>query len=94
MQIDAVRDALTVRVGSTFRDGDVERLEEAVAVLGPFSRLTIDFGAARQCDDAVLVRLARMLGGLVRGEVAVRGLTHHQWKLLTYLGIHPGSTQA
>lgn len=90
MQIDAVRDALHVRVGTTLRAGDVTRLQEAMAVLGPFSHLTIDFGEVRQCDDATLVRFARMLVEVARGEVAVRGLTHHQWKLLTYLGLNPG----
>ena len=87
MRIDAVRDALDVRVGQTFRDGDAARLEEAVAALGPFSRVTIDFAAARECEDAAVVRLARMLLGLSKGEVSVRGLTLHHWKLLTYLQI-------
>lgn len=88
MQVDAVRDALTIRVGSTFGAPDVLRLEEAVNALGPFSRLTIDFVGARECDDAALVYLARVLAGIPDGEVNVRGLTTHQWRLLTYVGIH------
>ncbi len=88
MQVDAVRDALTVRVGSTFGAPDVMRLEKTVNALGPFSRLTIDFVAARECDDAALVYLARVLAGIEDGEVTVRGLTTHQWRLLTYMGVH------
>ncbi len=88
MRVEAVRDALTVRVGSTFGAPDVMRLEEAVNALGPFSRLTIDFVAARECDDAALVYLARVLACIQDGEVTVRGLTTHQWRLLTYVGVH------
>jgi len=87
MQIDAVRDTISVRIGATFGAPDVSRLDDAVAALGPFSRLTIDFAAVRQCDDAALARLASALVSLPKGEVTIRGLTVHQWRLLTYLGI-------
>lgn len=87
MQIDAVRDALRVRIGPRFDAVEVARLEEAVAALGPFSRLSIDFTAVRQSDDAALARLARSLTSFERGEVALRGLTRHQFRLLTYLGV-------
>lgn len=87
MQIDAVRDTLSVRVGATFGAPDVARLQEAVEALGPFSRLTIEFAAVRQCDDAALARLAGTLGSFARGEVTLRGLTIRQWRLLTYLGV-------
>lgn len=87
MQVDAAHDELRVRIGSTFRDPDVVRLEEAVTVLGPFSRLTIDFTAARQCDDAALVRLASVLACVPSGQIAVRGLALHAWRLLTHLAV-------
>ena len=89
MQIEAVRDAIDVRVGSRFGAPDVRRVQDAVAALGPCSRLTIDFTAARECDDAALVLLASMLGCLSHGEVAVKGLSRHHWRLLTYLGLFP-----
>lgn len=88
MQIDAIRDELRVRVGSTFGDPEVARVREAVAALGPFSHLTIDFAAVRMCEDAALARLADALRSFERGEVQLRGLTVHQWRLLTYLGTH------
>lgn len=90
MQIDAIRDALDVRVGRTFGASDVRRLQETIEVLGPFARLTIDFGAVRQCDDAALARFASLLAWVPGAQISVRGLTLHQWRLLTYLGVHPG----
>lgn len=90
MQIDAVRDALRVRIGPRFGATEVARLEEAVAALGPFSSLTIDFTAVRQSEDAALARLAGALACFERGEVALRGLTRHQSRLLTYLGVDLG----
>jgi anti-anti-sigma regulatory factor len=86
MQIDAVCDELRVQVGSTFGAPEATRVQEALAALGPFSHLTIDFTAVRQCDDAALARLAHTLQS-VRGEVHLRGLTNHQWRLLTHLGV-------
>jgi hypothetical protein len=87
MQIDAVRDTMNVRMGATFGAPDVTRLDEAVAALGPFSRLTIDFGGVRQCDDAALARLASALVSFPKVEVTIRGLTTHQSRLLGYLGL-------
>lgn len=87
MLIDAVRDTLRVRMGATFGAPDVTRVEEAVEALGPFSHLTIDFAAVRQCDDASLARLVRSLLPSARGALTLRGLTLHQWRLLARLGI-------
>jgi hypothetical protein len=94
MQIDAVGEALDVRVESTFRASDVMLLQNTVAALVPFSRLTIDFSAVRQCDDAALADLARVLVCLPKGEVAIRGLTAHQSRLLTYLKLNPNRPDA
>lgn len=88
MQIDADRDELRVRVGSTFGAPEAARVQEAVTDLGPFSHLTIDFAAVRRCDDAALARLADALRAFARAEVQLHGLTVHQWRLLTYLGLH------
>ncbi len=87
MQIDAVPDSLSVHVGRTFGASDVERLREAFVAFGPFSLLDIDFAGVRQCDDSALARLASALMGFDRGVVRLRGLTVHQWRLLTYLGL-------
>jgi hypothetical protein len=88
MQIDARSGgAIEVRVGAAFRALDVVRIRDALAALGPFSRLTVDFGATRQCDDVALVDLARMLSILSRGEVSLNGLTLHQSRLLNHVGL-------
>lgn len=87
MQIDAVSDSLTVHVGQTFSAPDVEKLQEAFAALGPCSHLEIDFADVRQCDDAALARLAGALMTFEHGAVKLRGLTPHQWRMLTYMGI-------
>lgn len=89
MQIDAGGDAIDVQVGPKFGAPDVRRVQEAVAALGPCSRLTIDFSAVRECDDAALVLLAGMLDCLSHGDVDVKGLSRHQLRLLTYLGLSP-----
>jgi hypothetical protein len=87
MHIDAVTDRLSVHVGRTFSARDVERLQEAFVALGPFSHLDIDFAGVRRCDDSALARLGTALTALDRGVVRLRGLTVHQWRLLTYAGL-------
>ncbi len=89
MEIDARRDTIEVRVGSTFGRADAIRVQQAVATLGPFSRLVVDFHEVRECDDVALTRLARALAQVAYGEIAFHGLSHRQWRLLTYLGVNP-----
>lgn len=89
MQIEARRDSIDVRVGAKFGAVDVQRLEEALAALGPVSRLTIDFGLVRECDDAALALLAATLGSIHGSEVSLNGLSQHQSRLLAYLGLAP-----
>ncbi len=88
MQIDAVQDTLNVQFGTTFSGREVAKLEEAVRALGPFVHLEINFSSVRQCDDAALARLAGALACFDRTNVRLHGLTTHQWRLLTYLGVH------
>ncbi len=87
MQIDAVRNTLRVRVGPTFEALDVEIIQNSVAALGPVSRLAIEFVDVRECDDAALAQLARMVSSLGKRKVTLSGLTMHQSRLLAYLGV-------
>ncbi len=87
MHIDGVSDRLSVHVGDTFGAADVERLREAFAALGPFSELDIDFADSRQCDDAALAQLAGTLMRVEHGAGRLHGLTAHQWRVLTYMGL-------
>ncbi len=89
MQIEAVRDALRVWVGPTFRKRDADRFQETIAALTPFASLTVEFAAVRECDDVALVRLARALAALPAGEVVLRGLSEHHRRLLAYVGLDP-----
>ncbi len=89
MQIHASGGVLNVRVGTVFGPPDLARLRDAFAALGPTSALTVDFSGVRTCDDASLAQLAQALTSCSTGEVELRGLTEHQWSLLTYLGLHP-----
>ncbi len=93
MQIEAGRGELHVRVGQAFRSVDVLRIRDALAGFGP-SSITIDFGATRECDDAALVYLTRLLRAVPERTVALRGLTLHQRRLLTHVGLpSPGSLE-
>ncbi len=87
MHIEAVPQSLSVHFGRTFSATDVERLREAFVAFGPFSNLEIDFAGVRQCDDSALERLASALTSLDRGVVRLRGLSVHQWQLLTCAGL-------
>ncbi len=55
--------------------------------IGEADRERVDVGVA-------LVLLATLLRRAQRGQVALSGLTHHQWRLLTYLGLAPGPVDA
>jgi hypothetical protein len=85
MQIQTTRGKLWVRVGTRFGTTEAERLYEGVLALGPFTHLTVDFTAVREFHDAALPLLARTLGALPRVEVALRGLTLHQRRMLSYV---------
>ncbi len=89
MQIQLGADALDVRVGATFQSPDVLRIRQAIGAADRLSRVTIDFVSARECDDVALVGLAMLLAGIPQGEIAVRGLTERQWRLLNYVGLDP-----
>ena len=93
MYIEAERGGtLRVRVGTVFGPSDVARLREAITTLGPFSTVTVDFSGVRACDDAALALLAQELASHSPGEVALGGLTEHQWQVLTYLGLDASSS--
>ncbi len=89
MQIQLGADALDVRVGQTFQSPDVLRIRQAIHQADRLSRVTIDFVSARDCDDVALVGLAMLLASIPEGEIAVRGLTERQWRLLNYVGLDP-----
>ncbi len=88
MQIEAENGTLILKkVGSAFTVGDAERMAEMLESLAPFSDLVLDFTGVRECHDAAFLALVKMLQRLVDVAVVVRGLTHHEARLLKYLGL-------
>jgi hypothetical protein len=47
--------------------------------------VVLDFGRAREVSDVALAHLAGTLTGLERPHVMLRGLGHHQERMLRYL---------
>jgi hypothetical protein len=77
---------LVLRMGSHFGVHEAERLYETVLSFSPLSKLTLDFTAVREFQDATLGILARILGTRCAGHVEMRGLTSEQAQLLNYAG--------
>jgi hypothetical protein len=81
--------ALTFEIGPSFAPEDAARLHEAIERAEPGTRVEIDFHRVRDCHDTALAVLARDIAG-GRARVALRGLSHHQFRLLGYLGASTG----
>jgi hypothetical protein len=80
---------LALELGPAFRAEDASRLHELIAAAAPGTRVEIDFRRVRDCHAVALLLLARDL--LEAGaHVAVHGMSHHQRRLLGYLGV-PGA---
>jgi hypothetical protein len=86
MFIDGGRGVLSVRLGKKFDGSDARRLKEALATLGSFARLTVDFSDVMESDDAALADLANDAARFPQGKVTLRGMTFHQSRVLRYLG--------
>jgi hypothetical protein len=76
---------LTFEIGPSFAPEDAVRLHEAIERAAPGTRVEIDFHRVRTCHDAALAVLARDIAA-GRARVALRGLSHHQLRMLGYLG--------
>lgn len=78
--------ALSLQVQQAFRREDALRIHELIAGAAPGTAVEIDFGRVRECQDVALALLARdIVAG--RARVALRGTSHHQERLLGYLGV-------
>jgi hypothetical protein len=77
---------LSVQVGQSFGQEDALRIRELIANAEPGIALEIDFRRVRDCNDVALALLARdLVSG--RARVALLGMSHHQQRLLGYLGV-------
>jgi hypothetical protein len=77
--------ALTFEIGPSFAPEDAARLHEAIERADPGTRIEVDFHRVRECHGTALAVLARDIAA-GRARVALRGLSHHQLRLLGYLG--------
>jgi hypothetical protein len=93
MQIHAAPGKLTIHFGPRFDAPDAARAADALSAFRPLSALTLDFTDVREFHDAALAPLAAALGaaggagGAGGADVILRGLTRHQTRMLSYLGV-------
>jgi hypothetical protein len=77
------RDEVVIRIAGTFDAAAALRLSAWLREVPARDPVVVEFG--RDCLD---LGLAAVAGELARREVlVVRGLSHHQQKLLRYLGV-------
>lgn len=77
--------ALTLELEQSFVPEDALRIHEAIAHAAPGTSVEIDFRRVRDCQDSALALLASDLNA--RRDVAVRGMSRHQQRLLGYFGV-------
>jgi hypothetical protein len=94
MRAEATQGTIHLSFESTFTAPDAERLQGTVLALRPFARLVLDFTAVREFHDSAIPVLASTLNALATGEIVVRGLTMHQWRLLGYFGVDAAAGHA
>jgi len=78
--------SLTFELGPSFSAPDAARLHEALSSTEPGTAVEILFHNVRDWDAAALAVLARDLTERGR-QVAVRGLSQRQLRVLHYLGV-------
>ncbi len=80
------RSAVVLVLGAAFTPDDVREVRALLAHLDPEATVELDFHEVRTCEDVALALLAE---DIVRGRpvVVVRGMSHHQQRLLGYLGV-------
>ncbi len=87
MHIEARQGMVFLKLDGHFTVRDAERVSEAVEALAPFSQLIVDFTEVREFHDAAFFSFSRVLRGLAKVNVVLRGLTRHQTRVLRYLGL-------
>jgi STAS domain len=75
-----------IRVQGVFDTPAAQRVEDAMARVEPDVRLCVDLTQVREFHDSAIAVLAHALT-TCSAEVAVRGLRHHQIRMLRYFGV-------
>ncbi len=84
MHVQARDGALTVEM-TRFSIREAERLHEYLLALAPVSSLVLDFRHVTEFQDAAILSLAGIVEELDCKKLELRGVTHHQARLLEYL---------
>jgi hypothetical protein len=70
------------------------RLRESLRMLPQGCQVTIDFSGLRECHDFALAGLLQAVASAQGPRLSVRGLCHHQERLLRYLGVNASPAPA
>jgi anti-anti-sigma regulatory factor len=88
MRVEANHGTLLRKLGGAFTPKDADRIAEALKSLTP-SKVVVDFTTVREFQDAAFHSLAAALASVPGALVTLRGLPHHQSRVLEYLGVPP-----
>ncbi len=87
MGLQAENEMVVFRIGARFNGADADQLRHALESLAPFSHLVLDFTGVREFHDSASFSLANALRAFGNVQVTLRGLTHHQFRLMRYLDV-------
>ncbi|HEU4383285.1 MAG TPA: STAS domain-containing protein [Anaeromyxobacteraceae bacterium] len=79
--------AVVLSLEGTFDAPEARRVHDALSTLPEDARVSLDFREVRAFDDSAMALLARDLLAARSGRVRAAGLSHHQRRLLKYLGV-------
>ncbi len=83
-----VRGEIVIRIDGTFDPQAALRLSGWLGEVPVGAEVTLDFSRARELQDLGLATVAGRLAG--QAPLHVLGLSHHQRRLLRYLGVDLG----
>lgn len=82
-----------IRFHGVFDAPAARRVEAAIARVRPRAQLRVDLTHVREFHDAAIGVLASALSSCA-ADVAVRGLRHHQIRMLRYFGVDAAPLEA
>jgi len=82
--------SLVIRMDGAFDIDSVNTIRSRIEALPGDAEVYVDLSRVRDFHDRAIALLADVLAG-ARARVSVRGLRQHQYRMLRYLGVEPGS---
>jgi anti-anti-sigma regulatory factor len=83
-------ESLVIRMDGAFDLESAQALRSRLALLADGSEVYLDLSRVREFHDRAVAVLAEGLA-TARHRVSVRGLRHHQYRMLRYLGVPPSA---